>query len=56
MTRKSKSKKARQQHTVKVLSGTFIEGVFYKAGSVVEVSQDYYQRIKQERDGQIICL
>lgn len=56
MTRKNLKKTNRRQHMVRVIKNTFVEGVFYNAGAEVAVSQDYYQRVKAERDGQVICL
>lgn len=35
---------------VEVLANTFVEGVFKKAGSRIEVSQEFLNRILSEKD------
>lgn len=38
---------------VQVVSGTYLNGTYYPVGSVVEVSQEMYNRIISEGDTQV---
>jgi len=50
------AKKKTSQYKVEVLSGCYIDGVYYQVGKKVKVSQDFHRRVVAERNNKLKAL